>query len=84
MKNKFLTFNFNFFLLISIIEIFKMSLVCIIFKIFGKYVNLDIILKSKAFRNSKPDLQSFRLLVLVLVQFNCFCFIQNFEVQNEC
>jgi len=30
----------------------------------------------------EPDLQSFRHLVFVL-DLNCFCFIQNFELQDE-
>jgi len=41
-----------------------------------KYMFLRLVFK-------EPDLKSFRLLVLVL-DLNCFCFIQNFELQDEC
>jgi len=41
-----------------------------------KYIILRLVFK-------EPDLKSFRHLVLVLV-LNCFCFIQNFVLQDEC
>lgn len=41
-----------------------------------KYMFLRLVFK-------EPDLKSFRHLVLVL-DLNCFCFIQNFVLQDEC